>query len=286
MKRISILVWIVVLCLPLILTGCDKGAEERAKLEKVTVELNELKTASRRTSTERDSLKTELAAATETRDELQGQVTRLTGEEKELRDQIDQLTTSSQSLDKKVTELSGSIEQLTGQLKEVTDSRGQLQKDITELKSTRDVLQAQVTELTKQRDEAVAKEQQAQRELAILTAAAKAEGRTISDPEPQDGLVAITDTPPKEEEEEPKEETVKPPTIHSFASARVKVDKGQSATLSWHVSNASEIFVEPGVGSVSALGSTNVKPTKTTTYTLTAKNEGGETVETCTVEVR
>ena len=202
-----------------------------------------------------------------------------------MRDQIDQLTTSSQSLDKKVTDLTGSLEQLTGRLKEVTDSRGQLQKDITELKSTRDVLQAQVTELTKQRDEAVAKEQQAQRELAILTAAAKAKGRTISDPEPQDGLVAITEAPPKEEEE-PRVESVKPPTVHSFASARVKVDKGQSATLSWHVSNASEIFVEPGVGSVSALGSTTVKPTKTTTYTLTAKNEGGETVETCTVEVR
>jgi len=285
MKRISILVCTVVLCLPLILTGCDKGAEERAKLEKVTVELNDLRTASQKTSAERDSLKTELATVTETRNELQRQVTSLSGEEKELRDQIDGLTTSSGSLDKKVTELTGSLEQLTGQLKEVTDSRGQLQKDITAIKSMRDALQAHVAELTGQRDEAVAKEQQAQRELAILAAAAKAKGQTISEPEPEDGLVAITEAPPKEEEE-PKEETVKPPTIHSFASARVKVDKGQSATLSWHVSNASEIRIEPGVGSVSALGSTNVKPAKTTTYTLTAKNEGGETVETCKVEVR
>ena len=143
-------------------------------------------------------------------------------------------------------------------------------------------MQAQVKELTKQRDEAIAKEQQAQRELAILTAKAQAEDKEIS--EPNDGLVAITETPKKEET--PKVEGVKPPTVHSFSSVRTKVDKGQSATLGWHVSNASEILVEPGVGSVSALGSINVKPTKTTTYKLTAKNEGGETVETWTVEVR
>ena len=285
MKRISILVCTVVLCLSLILAGCDKGAEERAKLAEVEKELADLKTASQKTSSERDSLKTDLAAATQNRDELQARVTTLTGEEKKLRDQIDQLTTSSRNLDKKVAELTGSVEQLTGQLKTVTDSRDQLQKDIAEIKKTRDSLQAQVTELTKQRDEAVAKEEQAQRELAILTAAAKAKGQTITEPEPEDGLVAITEAPPKEEQE-PKVESIKPPTVHSFASARVKVDKGQSATLSWHVSNASEILIEPGVGSVSALGSTNVKPTKTTTYKLTAKNEGGETVETCTVEVR
>ena len=282
MKRISILVCTIALCMPLILTGCDKGTEERAKLAKVEKELAELKSTSQKTSSERDNLKIDLAAVTKERDELKTQVTKLTTEEEELRNKIDQLTSSSQLLDGEVTKLTGSIEELSGQLKKITESRIQLQSEIADLKNSRNALQTQVKELTKQRDEAIAKEQQAQRELAILTAKAQAEDQAIS--EPNDGLVAITETP--KEKEAPKVEGIKPPTVHSFASARTKVDKGQSATLSWHVSNASEILVEPGVGSVSALGSTNVKPRKTTTYTLTAKNEGGETVETCTVEVR
>ena len=278
MKRISIL-----LCsLALFLAGCDKGAEERAKLAKVEKELAELKTASEKTSSERDRLKTDLAAATKERDDLQAQVTTLTGEEEKLRGQIEELTGSSQQLDEEVTRLKGSIEDLTGQLKEITDSSNRLQKEIADLKKSHDALQARVKELTKQRDEAIAKEQQAQRELAILTAQAKAQEHAIS--EPNDGLVAIAETPAKEEQ--PKIEQVKPPTVHSFASARARVDKGQSATLTWHVSNASEIRIEPDVGSVSALGSTNVKPTEDTTYTLTAINDGGRTVETCRIEVR
>jgi FtsP/CotA-like multicopper oxidase with cupredoxin domain len=87
-------------------------------------------------------------------------------------------------------------------------------------------------------------------------------------------------------EETPKVETVERPTIHSFNTARVKISKGQSATLSWHVSHSDRIRIEPDIGSVSALGSKNIKPSKTTTYTLTATNRGGETVETCKVEVR
>lgn len=281
MKRISILVCTVALCLLLILAGCDKGEKERAELQKVKVELKQLQDVSEQMTSERDRLKKELAAATQARDELQGQVTRLTGEEEMLRNQIDELTGSSRSLDKKVTELSGSIEQLAGQLKEVTDSRNQLQSEITGLKGARDGLTAQVEELTRQRDEAVAKEQQAQKELAVLTAKLQAEGQTTV--EPNDGLVAISETSPKEE---PKAGDAQPPTVHSFASARTKVDKGQSATLTWHVSNATDIRIEPDVGSVSALGSTNVKPSQTTTYTLTAKNENGQVIETCRVEVR
>ncbi len=279
MKRISILVCTVGLCLPLILAGCDKGKEERAKLKN---ELAALKTTSGETASERDSLKMELTAAISKRDELQGQFTTLTGEEKKLRGHIEELTGSSQDLGNRVTKLTDSLEQLTGQLEKITGARNQLQKDIAELKSSRDELQTQVGELTKQRNEAVAKEQQAQRELAVLTAKAQAAG--VKSGTPNDGLVAIAETSRKEGT--PKAEAAKPPTVHSFASARAKVDKGQSATLTWHVSNASEIRLEPDVGPVSALGSTNVKPTKTTTYTLTATNDDGQTVETCKVEVR
>lgn len=282
MKRISILVCTVALCVPLILVGCDGGAEERAELEKVKGQLEELKAALRETSSESHSLKLELAAATETRDELQGHVTRLTGEEKKLRDQVDVLTGSSKSLDGKVAKLTGSLDQLAGQLKEVTNSRDQLQKDIAELKSSRDGLKAQIKELTGQRDEAVAKEQQAQKEIAVLTARLPVAAGTSS--EPQDGPVATNDSPPKEEA--PEVEVVESPTVHSFDAARVKIRKGQHVTLTWHVTNADRIDIEPDIGSVSALGSRNVKPRKTTTYTLTATNGAGETIETRTVEVR
>ncbi len=284
MKRISILVSTIALCLPLILAGCDKGAEERAKLQKVEKELAEVKSTSGKTSSERDTLKTELAEVTQARDDLQEQVTKLTDEEMILRGQIAELTGSSQRLDGDVAKLTASLEKLTEQSKGITDSRNKLQKDVTDLKSSRDALQAQVTELTKQRDEAVAKEQEAQQKLAALTATAGSSTAAPKTIDPNDGLVAITAAPT--EEETPKVEGVKSPTVHSFASARTKVDKGQSATLTWHVSNASEIRIEPDVGSVSALGSKNVKPKKTTTYTLTATNSGGQSVETCKVEVR
>ncbi len=281
-KQRLILACAAVLCLPLILVGCDGGAEERAELDKVKGELEELKASSRKTSSERDDLKRELAAVTKTRDELQGQVTRLSGEEKKLRNQIGGLTGSSQTLDSKVTALTGSVDQLAGQLKEVTDSRDQLQRDIAELKSSRDGLQAQVEELTKQRDEAVAKERQAQREIAAL--AGKSQVGTETSSEPQDGLVAVNETP--KGEGSPKVEPAASPTIHSFGAARTKISKGQNTTLSWHVSNADRISIEPDVGSVSALGSTNVKPPKTATYTLTATNAAGETIEARTIRVR
>lgn len=274
MKRTSILVSTVVLCLPLILAGCDRGKEERARLQN---ELTQIKIASQKTSSEKATLETELAEVTQARDDLQAQVTKLTGEESKLRGQIAKLTGSSQRLDGEVTKLTGSLEKLTGQLKDITDSRNQLQEDLAELKKSRDALQLQVTELTKRRDEAVAKEKQARQELAALMAAAAAQAAS----EPNDEVVAITETPVVE--------GPALPTVHSFASDPTKVDKGQIATLTWHVLDASEIRIEPGLGSVSALGSlgsTNVRPTKTTTYTLTATNDSGRTVEKCKVEVR
>ncbi len=282
MKRISILVCSIGLCLPLILAGCDKGAEDRAKLQEVEQELVQLKTSLKKTSSERDDLKAKLAAATEERDNLQKQVNELTTEEEKLRKQITDLTSSSQRLDGEINKLTGTIEKLTGQIKNITESRDELQKEIAEVKNSREELQSRVKELIEQRDEAIAKEKQAQRELAMLTAEAQTEDQASS--EPNKATVAAAEPPV--EKETPKVEQAKLPIVHSFASARSKVDKGQSATLTWHVSNASEIRIRPGIGSVSALGSTNVKPNEDTTYTLTATNDQGQAVETYRIEVR
>jgi hypothetical protein len=63
------------------------------------------------------------------------------------------------------------------------------------------------------------------------------------------------------------------PTI-AFNATSTSIQSGESAQLSWQTQNADEVSLEPG-GSVGKSGSTTVKPATTTTYTLTAKGEGG-----------
>jgi peptidoglycan-associated lipoprotein len=55
------------------------------------------------------------------------------------------------------------------------------------------------------------------------------------------------------------------------------IDQGQSATLAWKTTNATEASIE-GIGSVALNSSQSVSPTRSATYTLTAKGPGG-TVE-------
>ncbi len=62
------------------------------------------------------------------------------------------------------------------------------------------------------------------------------------------------------------------------------IDKGQSATLSWQTSNATDISIE-GIGAVQPNGSQQVTPTESTTYTLTAKGAGGTQTATARVTV-
>jgi peptidoglycan-associated lipoprotein len=52
------------------------------------------------------------------------------------------------------------------------------------------------------------------------------------------------------------------------------VQKGQSATLSWQTSNATDVSID-GIGAVQASGSQSVTPTDSTTYHLVAKGSGG-----------
>jgi len=53
------------------------------------------------------------------------------------------------------------------------------------------------------------------------------------------------------------------------------IEEGQSSTLSWNSSNATELRLEPVVGPVGPQGSTTITPERSTTYTLTAKGPGG-----------
>lgn len=54
------------------------------------------------------------------------------------------------------------------------------------------------------------------------------------------------------------------------------IERGQSATLSWTSSNATDVAIE-GIGPVQPSGSQSIRPTQSTTYRLTAKGAGGAT---------
>ena len=62
------------------------------------------------------------------------------------------------------------------------------------------------------------------------------------------------------------------------------VEKGQSTTLSWETSNATDVSVD-GIGAVQPNGSQQVTPADSTTYTLSAKGAGGTQTATARVTV-
>ena len=68
-----------------------------------------------------------------------------------------------------------------------------------------------------------------------------------------------------------------PPPASPTASISVSPDtiqKGQSATLTWQTSNATDVSID-GIGAVQASGSQQVSPSDSTTYHLVAKGAGG-----------
>lgn len=75
------------------------------------------------------------------------------------------------------------------------------------------------------------------------------------------------------------------PVINSFYSNPELLIKGNSANLYWNVSNASQVEITPGIGTVSLSGSHSISPTSTTSYTLKASNSFGWRSKTITVVV-
>ena len=92
----------------------------------------------------------------------------------------------------------------------------------------------------------------------------------------------------------PKAEVPPPPpppppaakaTIASFTAEPSTIERGGSSMLRWSVSNATEITINQGIGSIDANGSRSVYPSNTTTYTLTAKGPGGSAEASATINV-
>ncbi len=76
------------------------------------------------------------------------------------------------------------------------------------------------------------------------------------------------------------------PTVNSFEASSSAIVAGGSATLSWDVSDAETVTIDNGVGQVDAAsGTKQVSPQATTTYTLTATNQAGETTASLTLIV-
>jgi len=77
----------------------------------------------------------------------------------------------------------------------------------------------------------------------------------------------------------------KRPTV-SLTAEPSSVDRGQSATLRWSSTEASEASINQGVGTVDLSGTRSVSPTQTTAYTITVKGAGGSASANATVTVR
>jgi peptidoglycan-associated lipoprotein len=74
------------------------------------------------------------------------------------------------------------------------------------------------------------------------------------------------------------------PTVTLQASPG-SINKGESSTLSWNSTDATQLNIAPEVGPVTAQGSTKVTPSESTTYTITASGPGGSATATAMVNL-
>jgi peptidoglycan-associated lipoprotein len=71
----------------------------------------------------------------------------------------------------------------------------------------------------------------------------------------------------------------------SLQASPTSIEKGDSTTLSWTSTDATQLTIAPDVGSVTAQGSTKVTPSSSTTYTLTASGPGGSATSSARITV-
>lgn len=65
------------------------------------------------------------------------------------------------------------------------------------------------------------------------------------------------------------------PAVSYFTANPAVIPAGNLSTLSWSVSNATSVSIDPGIGPVGSVGTAPVSPAITTTYILTATNAAG-----------
>jgi peptidoglycan-associated lipoprotein len=74
------------------------------------------------------------------------------------------------------------------------------------------------------------------------------------------------------------------PTVTLTANPTT-INKGESATLNWSSTNATQLTISPDVGAVAPEGSTKVTPSDSTTYSITASGPGGSADSTIRITV-
>src|SRR5579872_6303514 len=113
----------------------------------------------------------------------------------------------------------------------------------------------------------------------MLLAAAGCKKKAPAPPPPPPPRTETPAPPP------PVAPKAQPPAIANFSAAPTNIQRGQSSTLTWSVSNATDMSIDQGVGAIPANGTRSVSPNNTTTYTLTARGPGGTTTRSATVNV-
>jgi peptidoglycan-associated lipoprotein len=75
------------------------------------------------------------------------------------------------------------------------------------------------------------------------------------------------------------------PVIASFTAEPSTIEPGQSSTLRWSISGATDMSIDHGIGAVQSQGQRQVFPRTSTTYALTVRGPGGMDSRSVTVEV-
>jgi len=76
-----------------------------------------------------------------------------------------------------------------------------------------------------------------------------------------------------------------PLAINSFNASPESIISGQRTTLSWDISGATGITIQPEIGDVGSSGSLQLSPPATITYTLIASNQAGSLISSTTITV-
>ena len=97
--------------------------------------------------------------------------------------------------------------------------------------------------------------------------------------------VAAPPPPPPPVKEAPAPPPPAAPAIVEFVAEPSSIERGQSSTLRWNVTDASSVSIDNSIGTVQAPGNRRVFPGASTTYTLTATGPGGTKTATATVNV-
>ncbi|HEY6127353.1 MAG TPA: peptidoglycan-associated lipoprotein Pal [Candidatus Acidoferrum sp.] len=74
------------------------------------------------------------------------------------------------------------------------------------------------------------------------------------------------------------------PTV-TLTADPTSINKGESSTLHWSSTNATQLTIAPEVGAVAPEGSTKVTPSDSVTYTITASGPGGSADSTVRITV-